>query len=121
MPSILSNMGQQDVIIYRQSLWGIHQMQEKKLGNVSLTDKTTISISAGFIIAFIGGIYWLTEIAFTAKANAEKIQDLVQLRRTELGIVRSDIKELTEYIHQIDGKLDVILYEQKKILKEEKK
>lgn len=80
---------------------------------LNFTDKTTVSISLGVLAIVIGGIYWITEMAFTAKANANRIDDLVTLRRTELSIIRNDIKKVSDLVNEIDGKIDVLLIQEK--------
>lgn len=86
-------------------------MQFSKVKKFVLSERTPISLALA--VTLIGGAFFVAEVAYLSRANADRIDDLTRLRRTELQIIRSDIKNVTDLANQINGKMDVLLWERK--------
>lgn len=70
---------------------------------MKITENTTLSI--GLVIAVVGGIYWLSFIAFETHANGAAIIDIQQSREQKEIDNRKFQREVLDRLIRIEGKI----------------
>lgn len=70
---------------------------------LTLSEKTLIPIS--FVIVLIGGIVWITNIAFKVDVSAESLKK-IELRQNTIDEIKTDVAVIKSKLEKIDQKLD---------------
>jgi len=69
----------------------------------TLSEKTLIPIS--LVILLLGGIVWITNIAFKVDVSAESLKK-IELRQSTIDEIKTDVAVIKSKLEKIDQKLD---------------
>lgn len=68
-----------------------------------ISEKTVIPIS--FAILLIGGVAWLTNLAFKVDVSAESLKK-IELKQNAIEEIKTDVAVIKSKLDRIDKKLD---------------
>lgn len=72
-------------------------------GIMKISENTSVTV--GVVLVIIGGIFWLSRIAFVSESNAQSIQE-IQIKQDEIQIMRSDVVEIKNDIKWMKQRMD---------------